>query len=164
MLISWFTICSSFSSSSSSSSSPEDEPYPLTSPVWLSCKGEFTSPASSLIDRVTAHLQHVNPAVVLATIKVIVRNLPQIEYSSNSLIMKRLSSAFVSLMSTPPEMQYVALKNIRIDPFTRSSEFTLLQKFHYRSNPSNKTFKNALWIVQIYIMNKLKKGILMFGY
>ncbi|GMC41452.1 unnamed protein product [Saccharomyces cerevisiae] len=70
--------------------------------------------AQDIIDRVTAHLQHVNPAVVLATIKVIVRNLPQIEYSSNSLIMKRLSSAFVSLMSTPPEMQYVALKNIRI--------------------------------------------------
>ncbi|QHS74465.1 Apl2p [Saccharomyces paradoxus] len=70
--------------------------------------------AQDIIDRVTAHLQHVNPAVVLATIKVIVRNLPQIEYSSNSLIMKRLSSALVSLMSTPPEMQYVALKNIRI--------------------------------------------------
>ena len=57
--------------------------------------------AQDIIDRVTAHLQHVNPAVVLATIKVIVRNLPQIEYSSNSLIMKRLSSALVSLMSTP---------------------------------------------------------------
>ncbi|QID86324.1 beta-adaptin [Saccharomyces pastorianus] len=70
--------------------------------------------AQDIIDRVTAHLQHVNPAVVLATIKVIVRNLPQIEYSSNSMIMKRLSSALVSLMSTPPEMQYVALKNIRI--------------------------------------------------
>lgn len=32
--------------------------------------------AQDIIDRVTAHLQHVNPAVVLATIKVIIKNLP----------------------------------------------------------------------------------------
>ena len=31
--------------------------------------------AQSIIDRVTAHLQHVNPAVVLATIKVIIKKL-----------------------------------------------------------------------------------------
>ena len=71
--------------------------------------------AQNIVDRVTAHLQHVNPAVVLATIKVIIKNLILIQpQDTNSLIMKKLSSAMISLMSTPPEMQYVALKNIRI--------------------------------------------------
>lgn len=70
--------------------------------------------AQNIIDRVTAHLQHVNPAVVLATIKVIIRNLPSIDGTKRDLIMKKLSSALISLMSTPPELQYVALKNIRI--------------------------------------------------
>ena len=70
--------------------------------------------AQDIIDRVTAHLQHVNPAVVLATIKVIIKNLPEVEISANGLTMKKLSSALVSLMSSPSEMQYVALKNIRI--------------------------------------------------
>lgn len=73
--------------------------------------------AQDIIDRVTAHLQHVNPAVVLATIKVIIQNLPLIiadNSSKRASIMKKLSSALVSLMSTPPEMQYVALKNIKL--------------------------------------------------
>ncbi|KAK5778834.1 Apl2p PWA37_001267 [Arxiozyma heterogenica] len=73
--------------------------------------------AKDIIDRVTAHLQHVNPSVVLATVKVILKNITQLDpnqYSPDSKIMKKISSALVSLMSTPPELQYVALKNIRI--------------------------------------------------
>lgn len=70
--------------------------------------------AQNIIDRVTAHLQHVNPAVILATVKVIIRNLPSIDGAKRDLIMRKLSSALISLMSTPPELQYVALKNIRI--------------------------------------------------
>lgn len=70
--------------------------------------------AQDIIDRVSAHLQHVNPAVVLATIKVIIKNYPQIQQQNTKIISNKLSSALVSIMSTPPEMQYVALKNIRI--------------------------------------------------
>lgn len=88
--------------------------------------------AQDIIDRVAAHLQHVNPAVVLATIKVILINLEFIEPGSltnNETIikpttvqkkndpnstMKKITSAMVSIMSTPPEIQYIALKNIRI--------------------------------------------------
>lgn len=73
--------------------------------------------AQDIIDRVTPHLQHVNPAVVLATIKVIVQNLPFVSSTNNeatSQLFSKISSALVSLMSTPPEMQYVALRNIRI--------------------------------------------------
>ncbi|CAR29922.1 hypothetical protein ZYGR_0AD06130 [Zygosaccharomyces rouxii] len=70
--------------------------------------------AQEIIDRVTAHLQHVNPAVVLSSVKVIIKNLVQIEPESKRIVMTKLSSALVSIMSTPPEMQYVALRNIRI--------------------------------------------------
>lgn len=71
--------------------------------------------ANNIITRVKAHLQHVNPAVVLATIKVIIKNMNYIDAGQQTeLIQKKISSALVSLMSTPPELQYVALKNIRI--------------------------------------------------
>lgn len=71
--------------------------------------------AQDIIDRVSAHLQHVNPAVVLATIQVVIKNYPRTQQQQNSkTIMNRLSSALVSIMSTPPEMQYIALRNIRI--------------------------------------------------
>ncbi|CEP63580.1 Apl2p LALA0_S08e05842g [Lachancea lanzarotensis] len=70
--------------------------------------------AEQIIDRVTPHLQHVNAAVVLATVKVVIKNLPLIQVNSESAIFSKISSALVSLMSTPPEMQYVALRNIRI--------------------------------------------------
>lgn len=70
--------------------------------------------AQDIIDRVSAHLQHVNPAVVLATVKVIIKNFPLVQQQNIKAINAKLSSALVSIMSTPPEMQYVALKNIRI--------------------------------------------------
>lgn len=70
--------------------------------------------AQDIIDRVSAHLQHVNPAVVLATIQVVIKNYPRTQQQNPKAIMNRLSSALVSIMSTPPEMQYVALRNIRI--------------------------------------------------
>ncbi|CCH59726.1 hypothetical protein TBLA_0B09110 [Henningerozyma blattae CBS 6284] len=70
--------------------------------------------AQDIIDRVTAHLQHVNPAVVLATVKVIIINLDLTKPQINDPVMKKLSSAMISIMSTPPEIQFIALKNIRI--------------------------------------------------
>ncbi|SCW00695.1 LAFE_0C09912g1_1 [Lachancea fermentati] len=70
--------------------------------------------SQEIIDRVTPHLQHVNAAVVLASVKVVIKNLPLIQANSDAPIFGKLSSALVSLMSTPPEMQYVAIRNIRI--------------------------------------------------
>ncbi|SCV00477.1 LAMI_0G05314g1_1 [Lachancea mirantina] len=70
--------------------------------------------AQEIIDRVTPHLQHVNAAVVLATIKVVLLNLPIIHVDTQSPIFAKIASGLVSLMSTPPEMQYVALRNMRI--------------------------------------------------
>lgn len=70
--------------------------------------------AQDIIDRVSAHLQHVNPAVVLATIQVVIKNYPRTQQQNPKAFMNRLSSALVSIMTTSPEMQYVALRNIRI--------------------------------------------------
>ncbi|AGO13341.1 AaceriAFR200Wp [[Ashbya] aceris (nom. inval.)] len=70
--------------------------------------------AQDIIVRVTPHLQHVNAAVVLASVKVIVKNLDFLPREMQKQPSEKISTALVSLMSTPAEMQYVALKTIRI--------------------------------------------------
>ncbi|ODV86610.1 hypothetical protein CANARDRAFT_27037 [[Candida] arabinofermentans NRRL YB-2248] len=67
-----------------------------------------------MIDRISPQLQHENPAVVLSSIKVLINQMDKISEEQREALLKRLSSPLVSLMSTPPEIQYVALKNIRI--------------------------------------------------
>ncbi|KAH3663608.1 hypothetical protein OGAPHI_005009 [Ogataea philodendri] len=67
-----------------------------------------------IIDRVSPQLQHENPAVVLSAVKVIIKQLDKVEEDQKESLLKRLSSPLVSLLSTPPEIQYVALRNIRI--------------------------------------------------
>ncbi|CDO95914.1 unnamed protein product [Kluyveromyces dobzhanskii CBS 2104] len=66
-----------------------------------------------IVDRVVPHLQHVNPSVVLISVKCILMHLSNLNTVPESLYNK-LSTALVSLMSTPVEIQYVALRNIRI--------------------------------------------------
>ncbi|SCU90073.1 LANO_0D07492g1_1 [Lachancea nothofagi CBS 11611] len=86
--------------------------------IILGALAEYTAKdsieAGEIIDRVTPHLQHANAAVVLASIKVVIKNIPKIQTNVDSPIFSKISSGLVSLMSTPPEMQYVALRNIRI--------------------------------------------------
>ncbi|ESW95824.1 hypothetical protein KL918_003380 [Ogataea parapolymorpha] len=67
-----------------------------------------------IIDRVSPQLQHENPAVVLSAVKVIIKQLDKVDEEQKNSLLKRLSSPLVSLLSTPPELQYVALRNIRI--------------------------------------------------
>lgn len=69
--------------------------------------------SQEIIDRVVPHLQHVNPSVVLISVKCILIHLPNLNTVHDS-IYNKLSTALVSLMSTPVEIQYVALRNIRI--------------------------------------------------
>lgn len=69
--------------------------------------------SQEIVDRVIPHLQHVNPSVVLVSVKCILMHLPNLN-DTNDVIYSKLSTALVSLMSTPPEIQYVALRNIRI--------------------------------------------------
>lgn len=69
--------------------------------------------ALHIIERIVPQLQHVNPSVVLSSIKTILHHLEGI--SEKSPILKKLSAPLVSLVSSSiPEAQYVGLKNIRI--------------------------------------------------
>ncbi|EGW31327.1 uncharacterized protein SPAPADRAFT_72152 [Spathaspora passalidarum NRRL Y-27907] len=70
-----------------------------------------------IIERVIPQLQHVNPSVVLSSIKVILHHLEIIpSQQQRDGILKKLSAPLVSLVnsSSIPEAQYVGLKNIRI--------------------------------------------------
>ena len=72
--------------------------------------------ANHIMERVIPQLQHVNPSVVLSSIKAILHHLNAIPVTAQrSNILKKLSAPLVSLVSTSiPEAQYVGLKNIRI--------------------------------------------------
>lgn len=72
--------------------------------------------ALRLVERVIPQLQHVNPSVVLASIKVVLHHLESLPNATQrTLFLRKLSAPMVSLASLPiPEAQYVGLKNIRI--------------------------------------------------
>ncbi|CAK9016767.1 Beta-adaptin-like protein C (At-bC-Ad) (At-betaC-Ad) (AP complex subunit beta-C) (Adaptor protein complex AP subunit beta-C) (Beta-adaptin C) (Clathrin assembly protein complex beta large chain C) [Durusdinium trenchii] len=71
--------------------------------------------AESITERVTARLSHANPAVVLTAIKVILKCM---EHTENPevlrMLAKKLNPPLVTLLSSEPEVQYVALRNIRL--------------------------------------------------
>lgn len=73
------------------------------------------SDAESITERVTARLSHANPAVVLAAVKVVLKCM---EYVDNQEVLrvlaKKLNPPLVTLLSCEPEVQYVALRNIRL--------------------------------------------------
>ncbi|CAE7216563.1 BETAC-AD [Symbiodinium natans] len=71
--------------------------------------------SESITERVTARLSHANPAVVIAAIKVILRCMEHIENSEVlRLLAKKLNPPLVTLLSSESEVQYVALRNIRL--------------------------------------------------
>ncbi|GEQ72750.1 hypothetical protein JCM33374_g6438 [Metschnikowia sp. JCM 33374] len=86
----------------------------------LSCLADYESSdpqeALHIIERCIPQLQHVNPSVVLSSIKVIVHHLDALSnQAQKSSFLKKLAAPMVSLVSSSiPEAQYVGLKNIRI--------------------------------------------------
>lgn len=89
----------------------------------LSALSEYTaeSPeeASHICERVVPQFQHANPSVVLVAIRAVIKHMELLPASEQDTLERKMSSPLVTLLSTPPELQYVALKNIRI----------ILQKF-----------------------------------
>ncbi|XP_033098668.1 AP-1 complex subunit beta-1-like [Anneissia japonica] len=72
--------------------------------------------AQSICERVTPRLAHANAAVVLSSVKVLMKFMEFMSPSNayvNSLI-KKLSPPLVTLLSAEPEVQYVALRNINL--------------------------------------------------
>lgn len=77
------------------------------------------SEAEHICDRVVPQFQHANPSVVLMAIRVVVTQLHALPPNRQDVLKRKMSSPLVTLLATPPELQYVALRNIRL----------LLQKF-----------------------------------
>ncbi|CAG8627580.1 11521_t:CDS:10 [Paraglomus brasilianum] len=71
--------------------------------------------AEHIIERVSPQFQHANGSVVLAAIKVVVILMRYIknEELEKSLV-KRMAPPLVTLLSSAPEVQYVALRNINL--------------------------------------------------
>ncbi|KAF4758896.1 hypothetical protein FOZ63_004455, partial [Perkinsus olseni] len=71
--------------------------------------------AKEMIERVSARLSHVNSAVVLSAIKVIMKMMEKLNNTDMIRVMcRRLSAPLVTLLSQEPEIQYIALRNIRL--------------------------------------------------
>ncbi|KAI7890496.1 adaptin N terminal region-domain-containing protein [Mucor mucedo] len=71
--------------------------------------------AESICDRVMPRLQHANGAVVLSAIKVLMINMRYIkEESFIKSMCRKMAPPLVTLLSSPPEVQYIALRNISL--------------------------------------------------
>ncbi|KAI9311496.1 putative beta-adaptin [Dichotomocladium elegans] len=69
--------------------------------------------AEKLADRIAPRLQHANSAVVLTCVKVIMYLLNYMKNESDvNAFCRKLSPPLVTLLSSGPEVQYVALRNI----------------------------------------------------
>ncbi|KAF8628446.1 hypothetical protein AX15_003961 [Amanita polypyramis BW_CC] len=69
--------------------------------------------AEAMAERIIAHLQHANSAVVLTTVKIL---LYLMNYMENRRLIdyccKKMGPPLVTLLSSGPEVQYVVLRNI----------------------------------------------------
>ncbi|ANB12084.1 Apl2p [Sugiyamaella lignohabitans] len=70
--------------------------------------------AEHICERVVPQFQHANPSVVLASIKAVITHLPIQSTNAQNVLLRKMSSPLVTLVSCAPEVQYVALRNIRI--------------------------------------------------
>uniref|UniRef100_A0A1I8GR23 AP complex subunit beta n=1 Tax=Macrostomum lignano TaxID=282301 RepID=A0A1I8GR23_9PLAT len=72
--------------------------------------------AQNMIERVSPRLAHANAAVVLSAVKVIMKLLEMLDPNSDFVLstIKKLSAPLVTLLSSEPEIQYVALRNINL--------------------------------------------------
>merc|ERR1719249_46881 len=69
--------------------------------------------ARDICDRVVPQLAHANSAVVMAAVKVVVKLLDILPKKEDvERYCKKLAPPLVTLLSSPPEIQYVALRNI----------------------------------------------------
>ncbi|VVC32529.1 Armadillo-type fold,Beta-adaptin appendage, C-terminal subdomain,Clathrin/coatomer adaptor, adaptin- [Cinara cedri] len=72
--------------------------------------------AQSICERITPRLAHANAAVVLSAIKVLMKLMEMLPTDSDfvTTLTKKLAPPLVTLLSTEPEVQYVALRNINL--------------------------------------------------
>jgi len=118
--------------------------------------------AESIVDRVLPRLSHVNPSVVLTSVRVILKCMDHMTSAENiKALSKKIAPSLIGLLAGQPEVQYVALrnfsficekypsildKNIKVffikfnDPY-----FVKLEKLHMISKlTDNKNFETVL--------------------
>jgi vesicle coat complex subunit len=118
--------------------------------------------AESIVDRVLPRLSHVNPSVVLTSVRVILKCMDHMTSAENiKALSKKIAPSMIGLLAGQPEVQYVALrnfsficekyphildKNIKVffikfnDPY-----FVKLEKLHMISKlTDNKNFETVL--------------------
>jgi len=72
--------------------------------------------AQSICERITPRLAHANAAVVLSAVKVLMKYMEMMGQDTDFVtgLSKKLSPPLVTLLSSEPEVQYVALRNINL--------------------------------------------------
>lgn len=71
--------------------------------------------ADLMVERIVPRLQHVNPAVVLATVRIVVNLMPHLDSDAKrDFLIKKMSAPLITLLNSQPEMQFVALRNISL--------------------------------------------------
>lgn len=80
----------------------------------LEYNAESVAEVHQIIEKISPQLQHENAAVVLSSIKILIKQLDKLTNSEVKNVLNRLSSPLCSILTSAPEIQYVALKNIRI--------------------------------------------------
>lgn len=77
-------------------------------------KPEQKADSEQVCERVVPQFQHANPSVVLSAIKAVIAHLPYVSDASQESLLRKMSSPLVTLLSNPPELQFVAIRNIQI--------------------------------------------------
>ncbi|KAI6239157.1 AP complex subunit beta [Aphelenchoides fujianensis] len=72
--------------------------------------------AQNICERISPRLAHANAAVVLSTVKVLMKLMAMLPENSDTIqnLNKKLAPPMVTLLSAEPEIQYVALRNINL--------------------------------------------------
>jgi vesicle coat complex subunit len=70
--------------------------------------------AESICERVAPQFQHANVSVVMAAVRVIMQNLRKVNSGLQTSLLKKLAPSLVTLLAAPFELQFVALRNIRL--------------------------------------------------
>ncbi|XP_015907382.1 AP-1 complex subunit beta-1 [Parasteatoda tepidariorum] len=80
------------------------------------CDPKDEREAQSIAERVTPRLAHANAAVVLSAVKVLMKLMEMMSPDSEfvTTLTKKLAPPLVTLLSSEPEVQYVALRNINL--------------------------------------------------
>lgn len=80
----------------------------------IAYKPKAAKEADEIIERISPFLQHANPAVVLGSTKNILHFLDYLEdLDHKSVLTKKLGAPLITLLSSEPEIQYVALCSIQ---------------------------------------------------